>query len=231
MRSKILLWGHGVIRCKTPARARPEKISCSCPQKCRPFCGRSRFHMMFGLITRSYWVHFITPTSFLLSGAGQHQRHFHGQSILQTWCNGNVMMACPRMHMPRYGPQIEKSACDNMPFPVSNRMCGRAQATKPALKPQVSFAPVKKPRVGDFQHRFFGPSVKYAQWVRQVRRLQHFHRLSRAVAPPAGQLAEVWGSILRAKGFVPSFPIWWTYMWFSELLLLRTIAQFIRLTH
>ena len=106
--------------------------------------------------------------------------------------------------------QIEKSACDNMPFPVSNRMCGRAQATKPALKPQVSFAPVKKPRVGDFQHRFFGPSVKYAQWVRQVRRLQHFHRLSRAVAPPAGQLAEVWGSILRAKGFVPSFPIRWT---------------------
>lgn len=108
VRSKILLWGHGVIRCKTPARARPEKISCSCPQKCRPFCGRSRFHMMFGLITRSYWVHFITPTSFLLSGAGQHQRHFHGQSILQTWCNGNVMMACPRMHMPRYGPRLRR---------------------------------------------------------------------------------------------------------------------------
>ena len=114
---------------------------------------------------------------------------------------------------------IEHSACEVIPFPVAKRMLGRAQTLKPALHKVGSFAPVKTARTGEFQHKFFGTSVRYAQWVRQVRRLQHFHRMVAAnTVRQSGQLAEVWGSIVRAKGFPPSFPTWWAESTFKSAL-------------
>ena len=70
--------------------------------------------------------------------------------------------------------------------------------------------PLKKGRHGDFQPGFCGTSVRHAQWVRQVRRLQAFCHLLRSTRDVNVQTAESWGSILRAQGFQPDFPTWWT---------------------
>ena len=105
--------------------------------------------------------------------------------------------------------QIEQAACEQLPFPVARGLTGRAQTLKPSSHRRGSFAPIKNPRRGDFQHQYFGTSTKYAQWVRQVRRLQHFGRMVKAEQVSPGQLAEVWSSILRARGFAPSFAQWW----------------------
>lgn len=104
---------------------------------------------------------------------------------------------------------IERSACDRMPFPVAKSSLGRAQHGKPTPHKGGSFAPIKTARKGDFQHQYFGTSTRYAQWVRQVRRLQHFGRMVKADHVSPGQLAEVWSAIVRARGFSPNFAVWW----------------------
>ena len=115
----------------------------------------------------------------------------------------------PTQAYARLWSQIESSACAKVPFQVAKGLTGRAQILKPVPHRVGSFAPIKTPRPGDFQHEYFGTSTKYAQWVRQVRRLQHFGRMAKALHPSPGQLAEVWSSILRARGFAPSFALWW----------------------
>jgi len=104
---------------------------------------------------------------------------------------------------------IEDHASRSLPFSVSKHAFGRAQtvATK-AIKPG-QIAPIKVGRHGEFQPHFHGSSVRYAQWVRQVRRLQAFCRSRHADAPPSAHSTLVWGSIVRAKGFDGGFGCWW----------------------
>lgn len=101
--------------------------------------------------------------------------------------------------------QIETSACLACPYPVPNSMKGRAQRILPKKLKPCTPSPVKVGRHGDFQPGFFGCSVQYAHWVRQVRRLQAFCRLQTSQAEIHIQIAESWGAILRAKGFEHSF--------------------------
>ena len=104
---------------------------------------------------------------------------------------------------------IEDQACKSLPFAVSKHATGRAQtvATK-AIKPG-QIAPLKIGRHGEFQPHFHGSSVRYAQWVRQVRRLQAFCRSRHGAALPSSHSTLVWGSIVRAKGFQGGFAHWW----------------------
>ena len=59
--------------------------------------------------------------------------------------------------------------------------------------------------------QFFGTSRQHALWYRQVRRLQAFCRFAHGArtAKDPSHAANVWGSIVRAKGFEPTFPAWW----------------------
>ena len=104
---------------------------------------------------------------------------------------------------------IETQATLVCPFPVGNAMKGRAHRLRPKQLRTSQNGPVKLGRDGDFQPQFCGVSVKHAQWVRQVRRLQTFCRLMTSSADVVIQVAESWGSILRAKGFEPDFAGWW----------------------
>ena len=59
-------------------------------------------------------------------------------------------------------------------------------------------APIRPARQGDHQPGFFGFSNQYAQWTRQLRRMQHFVRIVKVGSPQS--LAEsvlVWEAILN----------------------------------
>lgn len=61
--------------------------------------------------------------------------------------------------------------------------------------------PVKVGRKGDFQPGYFGPSRRHS--------LQSYARMAGSSADLAIPRAEAWGSVLRAKGFEPTFADWW----------------------
>jgi hypothetical protein len=110
---------------------------------------------------------------------------------------------------------IEQSAVQQCPFPVPDAMVGRAQCLHPMKRKPCHDVPLKTGRKGDFQPLFCGQSTKHAQWVRQVRRLQAFCRLLTSERDVGIPIAETWGAIRRAKGFVPDFPSWWSNMEFK----------------
>ena len=110
---------------------------------------------------------------------------------------------------------IESAAQLCCPFHVSAAAVGRAQCLQPKQVKPCHSVPLKPGRKGDFQPQFCGQSVKHAQWVRQVRRLQAFCRLLTSDAEVAIPIAETWGAICRAKGFFPDFPAWWGTMEFK----------------
>ena len=104
---------------------------------------------------------------------------------------------------------IEDRACSQLPFPVSKQVRGRAQTTATKAVKSGKFAPIKVGRHGEFQPHFHGSSIRYAQWVRQVRRLQAFCRCRTDVAVPSQHSIQVWGSVMKASGFVGGFAHWW----------------------
>lgn len=104
---------------------------------------------------------------------------------------------------------LEESAGKQLPFPICRQMKGRAQTSSPRTIKSGQIAPVKCGRHGEFQPHFHGSSVRYAQWLRQVRRLQAFCRSRGNTELPSQHSVLVWGSILRAKGFVAGFVEWW----------------------
>eukprot|EP00435_Cladocopium_sp_Y103_P042710 s112_g11.t2 len=102
---------------------------------------------------------------------------------------------------------VEAAAEQQLPFPVPKASKGRGKPVRPYQQKVSQFAPVKSARAGDFQPQFLGVSTKHAQWVRQTRRLQTLARL-----PADGSSihrVELWGSICRARGFLPDFATWW----------------------
>eukprot|EP00435_Cladocopium_sp_Y103_P059804 s2_g21.t1 len=104
---------------------------------------------------------------------------------------------------------IEQSAAAKLPFHVQKHQTGRAATLQPRVSSGGKIAPVKSARLGDFQPNFHGVSVRHAQWIRQVRRLQSYMRHMSDKTVADGHAIAVWGSICRAKGFCPSFPDWW----------------------
>jgi hypothetical protein len=96
-------------------------------------------------------------------------------------------------------------------------MQGRGQQLAP--KPRKGWAaPPKKGRSQDAQPFFHGYHVQHARWVKQLRRLQNYHRWASVHFGHANtQLAlhglYLWKSILQAPGFWPSFSQWWSHRW------------------
>lgn len=105
---------------------------------------------------------------------------------------------------------IETRACDTLPFPIPSKAMGRAGTV--ALKKVVEgkMPPPKKARTGDIKPHFVCASFRHAQWLRQVRRLQSYTRHVRVHGPQNAYALQVWGAIMRATGFTPSFGTWWT---------------------
>ena len=68
---------------------------------------------------------------------------------------------------------------------------------------------VRVGRTGDFQPQFHGCSVRHAQWIRQVRRLQAFVRSSGGSGHSLVYRQHVWAAILHAPGFDGGFSQWW----------------------
>ena len=96
--------------------------------------------------------------------------------------------------------------------PVVRAMGGRGKQRQPQLR-HGQLAPVKTSRPGDRQPAFLGTCIQHAQWLKQLRRLQSYVRLSRSGVCSAAHRAHkfgLWTSILRATGFSPSFPEWWS---------------------
>ena len=95
--------------------------------------------------------------------------------------------------------------------PVVRAMTGRGRQQMPQRR-HGQLAPTKTSRPGDRQPAFLGTCIQHAQWLKQLRRLQSYVRLSRSGVATAAHRAHqygLWTAILRAPGFCPSFPDWW----------------------
>ena len=113
---------------------------------------------------------------------------------------------------------IETAAEASCVLPVCLHMKGRAKRLQPKVVKGGGVAPVKIGRQGDFQPEYHGPSIRHAQWIRQARRLQAFARMvTRDRSDLSIPKAESWGAITRARGFEPSFCLWWESCEFKNL--------------
>ena len=96
---------------------------------------------------------------------------------------------------------------------LNARQCGRGGTLDTQIvRSAFQRSPVKPGRTSDVQPIFAGLSLQHAHWFRQLRRLQSFVRFRKAHPTDTDHSHGVtlWSSILRAKGFEGSFPIWWT---------------------
>ena len=98
----------------------------------------------------------------------------------------------------------------------SPSVTGRGQ-TFEAVRTQASPCPIRKGRNGEISPRFFGPSFRFAQQFKQVRRLQAYvHLCRKAPTDSCGQLAELWSSIRRSTGFPGGFCVWFASLHNAE---------------
>ena len=105
---------------------------------------------------------------------------------------------------------IEQDAAQCVPFPVDAAAFGRAQRLTPKKVKPFLTVPIKLARQGEFQPEYHGPSLRHAQMVRQVRRLQSYSRLAASRKPDLAILrVETWSAVLGATGFSPTFQAWW----------------------
>ena len=88
---------------------------------------------------------------------------------------------------------------------------GRGQRTAPMpARPHIDFLRPHRPGEVALRNDLAGTAVR--QWYRQLRRLQSFNHAIQAGSTTDTAIlhrAELWGAINRAKGFAPSWPIWW----------------------
>ena len=106
---------------------------------------------------------------------------------------------------------IETNACKKLPFPVPAKAIGRATTTNVKGKVDGKIPPPKKGRPGDIRPQYVCASFRHSQWLRQVRRLQAYVRHVQAQNEHTDQARQIWGSIVRATGFTPSFEEWWPH--------------------
>jgi len=104
---------------------------------------------------------------------------------------------------------IEDQAAHQVPFPVPANAKGRARTltTAPVIAGRVP--PPRSARKGDIQPQYVCASYRHAQWLRQTRRLQAYCRFARSNHVTTVHGRAVWGAIVRAKGFHPTFLQWW----------------------
>ena len=133
-------------------------------------------------------------------------QHFEFPEDFWTSCEGTV-----DEHYSQLWAQIETTAAAMVPFRIPKCMHGRAQTTNVRSVWDGKFSPVKAGRPGDFQPQFHGASVRHGQWIRQCRRLQAYVRSAKSsdCQEISTYCTQVWGAILRGKGFRPNFAEWW----------------------
>ena len=105
---------------------------------------------------------------------------------------------------------IEQTAGQQVPFPVAHKSKGRAGTYTTMSVKQGRVAPPRKGRHGDVKPHYVAASFRHAQWLRQTRRLQSYIFHARHQSHHSVHATQVWGSIVRAKGFHPTFSTWWT---------------------
>lgn len=104
---------------------------------------------------------------------------------------------------------IEEQACASVPYSVPKVSFGRAKTTQTKRVFEGKVTPPKKARPGDIQPQYVAASFRHAQWLRQTRRLQAYLRFATGGDILSEHARDLWGSIMRAKGFYSSFPDWW----------------------
>eukprot|EP00435_Cladocopium_sp_Y103_P053510 s267_g17.t1 len=88
---------------------------------------------------------------------------------------------------------------------------GRGRTREVCMVPQYDVPP-KCGRAGDVAPTFHGSDLCHARWLRQMRRLVIYAKLSQVQVMSLSQQThshKLWNSILYAKGFAPNFAAWW----------------------
>eukprot|EP00438_Fugacium_kawagutii_P015342 Skav202560 [mRNA] locus=scaffold2177:32411:37070:+ [translate_table: standard] len=105
--------------------------------------------------------------------------------------------------------QIEVQAFQQVPGCPLKSM-GRATRVTPKKVVGQTHAPLRSSRRGEADPHFHSSSLMHSRWFKQLRRLQSYKLLAQSCKPDlCAMYADVWGSIKRAKGFVPDFGTWW----------------------
>ena len=104
---------------------------------------------------------------------------------------------------------IEHQATLSLPFPVPKLVRGRASTTEVKKVRDGRVPPPKRARNGEVKPQYLAASFRHSQWLRQVRRLQSYIRHVHSQSPSTEHARNVWGSIVRARGFHPTFHDWW----------------------
>eukprot|EP00438_Fugacium_kawagutii_P032583 Skav236449 [mRNA] locus=scaffold1758:16283:20872:+ [translate_table: standard] len=103
--------------------------------------------------------------------------------------------------------QYEQQAAQTVPCGSSH--FGRGKQREPRKVYGNVHAPIRAGRAGDVQPGYHGCHLHHARWFHQARRLQAYARHVKKRASITLHAVELWSSIKRARGFVPSFSKWW----------------------
>eukprot|EP00435_Cladocopium_sp_Y103_P023602 s1561_g5.t1 len=84
---------------------------------------------------------------------------------------------------------------------------GRGQTSEVQMVSEYT-TPPKMAREGEIQPEYQGPCMRHAQWIRQTRRIDNYHKLVRRPSDMQNldHKCKLWHSIVRAPGFSP--PDW-----------------------
>ena len=154
-----------------------------------------RFHQLGSMVPRQHWF---TPQEFPWPKYWDVDPSFWSKQF----------GSCDQKYQALW-EHIETNAVAALPFSVSTKARGRARThqTSPVTEGRVS--PLKKARTGDIHPQYVTATFRHSQWLRQTRRLQTYMRYVKTHGPYTEHARGVWGSILRATGFQPSFSEWW----------------------
>ena len=100
-------------------------------------------------------------------------------------------------------------AAGRPPLSEAEKGRGRVQEVRCVRAP---VAPVRSARHGDAEPLYFGQNLRYAQWFRQLRRIQALAQSLSRASPSVTALEHrscLWRAILRAPGFAMPFREWW----------------------
>ena len=106
------------------------------------------------------------------------------------------------------------SQVQHTPQQLRRAQLGRGQTFDTRIR--KGFPPprhLKPSRNGDIQPKYEGSNAQHSQWFRQLRRLQAYCRFKKAhpVDTDSAHGSALWHSVVHAKGFPRSFPVWWEY--------------------
>ena len=187
--SKMLPWNVGVTRFILLAKVKRARILCTYPLNCR------------SLWLIPWFCHDVWPDHSVLVGRF---RNLTNAPPLWVWPSphefpwpadfGHNVQWNPRAADMTTGYQtlwhaIEQDAAQCVPFPVDAAAFGRAQRLTPKKVKPFLTVPIKLARQGEFQPEYHGPSLRHAQMVRQVGRLQSYSRLAASRKPDLAILA------------------------------------------